>query len=1399
MKRAKISVALDIGSSSIKALAFDEAGNIAARQHQPILGQLSRSIKQLLLSLASRYGKEELSLVALTGSNSESYGRLVGLKPVPEIIACYWGARRLVPNAGALLEIGAEQAKFLRLRPSGYGPGSLIEDISTNSLCSAGTGSFLTQEAHRLGLTLEELGRRALLSRRRLTVAGRCAVFAKTDLVHQHQNGVPLDDLAHALCRMIVQNACTGLIREGSFRRPLVLLGGVAANAGIQEILREILGLQGESLIVPADHQYGNAWGAYLVARKEERTLSCSLGRALEKTDVLFPQTRTSSRLLMPLSDGREDGVETPHIPVPPTVLSDDLFLGIDIGSTTTNLVCLGSSAQILFECSVQTKGQALSAVFSALDQMKEQGGIPAPRGVGVTGSGRRLIAEIIGADLVVNEISAHAAGCVHYYPETDTVFDIGGQDSKYISLRDGAVAAFEMNKTCSAGTGSFLEEMAALLGLDIKREFAKAALSSLHPADLGERCTVFMASEIMRRLQEGCPRADLAAGLSYSVARNYLARVVGRQKISDRISFQGGVASNLSVVRALENLLQKPVRVHKHNEIAGALGAALLCQKEKKTVSRFRGFQSLKPGSVKMHSFECGKCNNRCSIFCAAGTAGTRFFSGGICDRYETKRAYQIGEAAKQPDTFAIRETALIERARQTLFSGNGQPLGVPRALLFHELMPFWLAFFNELQVPYKISEPTSGKTLQKGAAVNPVSPCLPLKIAFGHCRELADRGVERIFVPSIANLGFCTKPERLSHVCSAIQAWPFLTRALFPVKTSFLTPVLRFATPHVFRQDMVAFGHELGFDRKETLAALESGLAAQEEYYARLEDEGRSLLSGLRPPQIPLQFLSRPYLIYDSQVQLRMRRILSDLGVVPFLMEMMPGQPQGCKELDGMYWYFGKRFVQAARRMKETAPMPVVHLSAFGCGADSFLVHSLRRELRGRPLLELEIDEHMDFSGLQTRLEAFLSSLTRPALRPARPSAPPALPPRDWHPDLRGKTLLIPQMSDHAFAFAGAFRSCGINARVLPLPDEEAIFLGRQAMSGQECLPCAFVTGDMLKCLKSHDIKVAQPALFMISGDGPCRLGQYPYLMRQVLDDHGHQDIPLFNASQDQTFYDQLGIVSSVFKRRAWQGSIAVDLLFRKWRECRPYADDRADLDETYQRELQRLCRCVEQRTSLSRALSLSFDHLEEMLRQPSGPRPKVAVLGENYVRCNAAANGRIADALEEHGMEVLFPSLYEWIYYTNWTARLHCFYERQPSRSIRLWLTDVVQHRDERVISRYVKRRLRNNREPSIRKMFRLAGKYIPRTFEGETIIAIARTIDFYQQGASGVVHVVPLGCIAGTIVEALSKRISQDLGGFPVTTIRFDGRSSAVPQSQLEAFLVQMQSWKENHRP
>jgi predicted CoA-substrate-specific enzyme activase len=1372
---------------SVKAAIFDDSGEIVQLSSKRIEGNLPDCLKHILNDLNQTYQSDECYIAAVTGSGISNLANLMDIEPVNEITAACTGALHLVPTAGSILSVGGTRACFIRLMDDPARGRRIIRDSFQNSRCFSGSGIFVEQEASRFNMTPDELIELALKSSHPPIISGRCTVFAKTDITHKHQDGVQLTDIAGAICQMIARNIVGELIKRTAFDVPVVFIGGVAQNKAIYKLLRRNLNLDKGSLIVPSHYLYANAIGSYRYSVSKRQPKTYYLKDAIELINDLYRFNTRTTKPLKPLEQRRgSDVCSRNSVSVPPK--SADYLLGIDIGSTNTKVVCIDRSGEVLESYSTPTKGQPLEAVRESFNRMviTRNGALPAA--VGVTGSGRKYISNILRADTAVNEITAHAEAGISFYPDIDTIIDIGGQDSKFIRIKDGYVTNFEMNKVCSAGTGSFLEETSSFLGLDVRTEFAGQAFKARAPLDLGDRCTVFISSELTQRQNEGYRTPDIAAGLAYSVINNYFSRVVGRHKIGRNISFQGGVAGNRAVVAALERMLNQHVFVHPYYEIAGAVGAAIIAGRETRKPSRFAGYASVKSVKPNHKSFLCHKCGNSCSVNYIQTVDHRRLYSGGVCDRYDEGN---INQAADLASPTAVRLQLLERHSQKGDNDIDGDTVGLPLAMHFTELLPFWTTFLKELGAKFAVSPPTTREILQIGSEISPSSSCLPLKIAYGHCLHLHQLGVRKLLVPSISNISFNTKTERLNHICPAAQAWPYTAASLLPKDIAIIDPTVRMALPHKFKSDMIALGKSMGYRRKEISRALSVALDTQNNMYFALRSEGERIMHNSDPDKTCAIIFARPYTFSDYQIISRLQPILNDLNVAGIPFDMLSTAPLYSHELDGMYWYFGKRYLQAARRMKSLRKPIGIFISTYGCGTDTLLIHLLRDAMGDIPFLELEIDQHCDFTGLRTRLEAFFYSLGKNK----QFNVNPVKRRKDSPLNLNGRRILIPQMSDHAFACASALKSFGYEAEVMPLTGEKAMRFGKNAVNGGECLPCTMLAGDMLNTLRNNDGQ-KPPVFFMISGDGPCRLGQYTYLLRKILDEKGYADISIIDMSQDISFYNKLDIVSSEFKKRLWKGSVAIDLLNACFRRLRPTADNKNALDQAYMEAVNNVSDCVNNNKKLTRQLQLAFAEFDRFENANGQPEATVAIVGENYIRCNPAANQQLIDKLERKNAAVYLPNLTEWIYYTNWTARLHCLYEKKYSRFCRLFLVSLFQKLYSNQLHRAVKSRLPDLKEPEVKRIFELASAYVPPAFEGETIISVGRTIDYFLKGIDGVIQVSPFGCLAGTIYETLSQRLSDDLHGLPILNLQFDGRKDDLREEELESFLILSRNWKKH---
>ncbi|MBN2575954.1 MAG: CoA protein activase, partial [Deltaproteobacteria bacterium] len=671
---------LDVGSVAAKGLILDTHGRVRGRASAALAGDASAAMLQVLRKLLPELARPVL--VGVTGGGKGILDGLPGAVCENDLVATTRAVGVLLPAVRGIIEIGGQQSKWIRL-----GPGGQMESFALNDQCAAGSGAFLEQQAGRLRLDIRELCAMAASAERAASIAGRCAVFAKSDMIHLQQKGTPMPEIAYGLCVALVRNYRATLLRGSELARPCVLLGGGALNPGLVRAAREVLGLSGEDLLETPEPQFLGAYGVALAATERGSAVAAAaILRIVERRAAGMEEIGMS---LQPLPVIAADAR-----PVPETRGDREVraYLGVDVGSVSTDLCLLSPNGEVLDGIYLRTRGDPVGVLREGLDILRERtGGNLQVLGTGTTGSGRHLAGMLLAADVVKNEITCQLLGARHVLPEVDTILEIGGQDSKYVSVRDGRISDFVMNKICAAGTGSFLEEQGESLGVSILDEFADRALRGTAPTDLGSQCTVFMESEVVRARQRRTPLPDILAGLAYSVARNYLERVVAGRPIGSRVVFQGGVASNRAVVAAFEALLGRPITVHPQNRLSGAIGAALAARDViAGRPSSFRGLAAVE--SAQVDRFECRKCANRCQVGRVHAGGGVACF-GDICERYSVRDGSAV--TSGQPDL--VRE---VEERLESYAGGEPRTgtAGIPRSSMMYDLFPFWATFLRRL-----------------------------------------------------------------------------------------------------------------------------------------------------------------------------------------------------------------------------------------------------------------------------------------------------------------------------------------------------------------------------------------------------------------------------------------------------------------------------------------------------------------------------------------------------------------------------------------------------------------------------------------------------------------------------------------------------------------------------
>ncbi|MCL4401948.1 MAG: acyl-CoA dehydratase activase [Acidobacteria bacterium] len=999
-----INIGLDIGAISVKLAALGRvedrgalqtlcAGNPSFRlgewtapegkqlplvlsDYRRIQGSPIQSTYDLLQDLYDHVPESLIEGIRVTGSGGRAIARILGLYFENEFKAIARMMGGFYPQVKTVFEIGGESSKYLRLEDGN------IVDYDRSSECAAGTGSFLDQQAVRMRYSVEEVGKLVCTATCAARIAGRCSVFAKSDMIHAQQKGYAPEEILRGLCDAVARNFKSSIVKGRKPEPPVVLIGAVALNEGVTNAVREAFGLGPEGLFVPEQHSWCGAIGAAILEANETRKRTFFEIHRLAQHEVeertLDTQPLSMSNVVLLRDRVAQYFPPAGDDPIP-------AYLGLDIGSVSTNVVVIDDMGAVIHDVYLRTAGRPIEAVQEGLSEVKRLWGDRLEiRGVGTTGSGRELIAEFAGADVVNDEITAHKTGAWHISTTlggepVDTIFEIGGQDSKFISIENGVVVDFAMNEACAAGTGSFLEEQAEKLGISIKGEFARLALSAPAPTRLGERCTVFMERDVTGWLHKAESVPNILAGLAYSIALNYLNRVVRGRRIGNVIYFQGGTAYNDAVTAAFADILGKKITVPPYNGVMGAIGMALIARQWHQATggkTRFRGYD-LHNLKMSTRDFVCKACSNLCDIK-EFTIEGLKSYWGDKCsDKFRKPSA--TGRKPVIDDLFALREKLVAECNQGTAKSGF--KIGLLNAMSTFERYPFWHRYLTELGLTCVLSPATDPRIASAGVEMAVAQPCFPVQLAHGHALALFEEAkVDYVLVPNIIDSETAEGDDSASHYCPWNQTLPFVLRTaprLERYAAQFLIPTLHFQLgPERIKQALAETVRKLGVSRRESDRAVDAAYAAQREFSRKLAEAGARALSTLEETGEPgLILVGRGYNIYDRNVNCDIPRKLRHrygANVIPLDFVASGREAAGS---EGMYWVSGRRILEAARLAASRPNLHLVYISNFKCGPDSYIKH-FTRDAAGAPLLVLQFDGHGNDAGYMTRCEAYLDS---------------------------------------------------------------------------------------------------------------------------------------------------------------------------------------------------------------------------------------------------------------------------------------------------------------------------------------------------------------------------------------------------------------------------------------
>jgi predicted CoA-substrate-specific enzyme activase len=1278
---------------------------------------------------------------------------------------------------GQIIDIGASSLTLYTIKDG------KIVDIAQNTLCAAGTGLFLEEQAERLDMDLEKQGE--LDIDEPPLIASRCTVFAKSDLIHHQQEGRSKNEMWSGLCRSLVVSAVNTLFRGEEPRGKIIICGGVSLN---MEVLRWLKVVYPEvEWIIPSHSEALIAKGAAMTPGKPIGHLNRSIIRAKKKFKRMPALTLHKSHY--------------PHMPEPVIDANDleirihgniaeanEIILGMDIGSTSTKLAVLDAEThEPLLDIYGKTAGDPVGAakkIFSSFYHITGEKDYSI-EAFGTTGSGRKLVGKIFAGDHIVNEISAHARGTAHFFPEVETIFEIGGQDAKYIRLQNGYALDANMNYVCAAGTGSFVEEQARKLGFKVQD--IGDITAGIAPPVTSDRCTVFMEQDLRALLKEGFSKEEALASVLYSVIQNYLNRVVGNRFINEKkIYFQGATARNKGLVAALENLLEVEVAVSPFCHLMGAIGAALMAQEYVQqhytpdTGSVFVGRASIQL-QIASRTEICQLCRNFCRInyIKRLGSAGESSFSWG----YQCGRDPEEKVRREIPEYNLFKERQKAYQLRNKIKGNEKGHITLIHALTDYTFQPLWIRFFNHLGYRVSISGLTDSRVKKHSSKIASADFCFPVKIALGHMVKALEQSQPHshpnhyVFFPHM----IAHQPDlRTAHsfFCPYVQSGPSIVRATLArneIKAhNLLSPVvdLRQTARDTAEILFNTLRERLNLKKRDVITAFKNAFDEWKGLYKRLEEKGREFFEEIKNTEQPVFLLvGRPYNLHDRGLNLGIPEKIAAMGypVIPIDMLILDTAALSESNYHNIFWKYGQRIMAAVRLAGKYRNVFPIYLSNFNCGPDSFLLTFAEDELNGKPMLILELDEHDSDGGYLTRIEAFIN-VVEAFMKKESPKPKPGIPhiyTADRQPNLNGTVWMPPIHYSGSRLFSASFRGFGFDCRNLEPEDKEALVLGKKYLRGGECLPMTLTLGSFLKQINKEN-SGRHHILFMPTTEGPCRFGQYNLLDRIVFHRLGLDNVDILSPSSVNTYQG----LPEQLRRQLMHAATAADVLFKMRSKVRPYERTRGGADELFEKSLKQLECILEKRERPLKAvkdIAAKFANIDTI----KDKKPLVGIVGEIYVRCNSFSNGNLVDIIEANEGEAWLSPTHEWVLYI---AYMNSFAAKKRNGGFLKRGGSMVSNfylfKTERSYYQAALAMLHDRLEPHIKHVVGAGAEYLPEEFEGEAMLTIGRAVLFAREGASMVINAAPFGCMPGTLSSSILLDIKEKFN-IPFLSLFYDG--------------------------
>ena len=1249
---------IDIGSTTVKLVLTEDSGDIIYSRYERHMSDVFEKVRELIQDLYDKYGDITLRPV-ITGSGGLSLATVLGIPFEQEVIACSRAVETLIPETDVAIELGGEDAKITFY-------GATIEQ-RMNGTCAGGTGAFIDQMAILLNTDAGGLNEAAKSHKMIYPIAARCGVFAKTDIQPLINDGASVPDLAASIFQAVVNQTISGLACGHTIRGKVAFLGGpLSFLSELRERFIETLELKDDDVIFPEDSRYFVAIGAAMLAEKSDEI---SLEALTDKLNNADQSQLSDTKHIEPLFASREEYDRFLARHGQHTIRRKDIkkarnevYLGIDAGSTTTKATLIDKDNNLLYSFYRSNEGNPIEAVKTMLKELYSQ--LPENAFIAntcVTGYGEGLIKAAFKADMGEIETMAHYRAAEAFLPGVDFILDIGGQDMKCMKIKDGAIYNIMLNEACSSGCGSFLETYAKSVNLDT-RAFAKEALFAENPVDLGTRCTVFMNSKVKQAQKEGATIGDISAGLSYSVIKNALYKVIklrNPDEAGDKIVVQGGTFMNDAVLRSIEKIIGRDVVRPDIAGLMGAYGCALIAKENyiEDTESSILSREALDDFTVEHTNGRCKGCENRCILTINRFHDGSKFVTGNRCE----KGAGGERSSNDIPDLYDYKFKRLFGYKPLSDFDAERGTIGIPRVLNMYEDYPFWFTFFSALKFRVVLSPASTKKIYEMGMeTISSDTACYPAKLVHGHIKWLTEQGVKWIFYPCINYERNEDEGAPNHYNCPIVATYPEVIAN--NMDDVFEEYGVRFTHPFLPYDNDLRLAHELSeilkpyhIEKDEIMKAVTKARKEQNAFKDDIRKQGEYALRYARANHKKCVVLSgRPYHV-DPEINHGINKLINSFDLVVLTEDSvahMGKLERPLRVLD--QWVYHSRLYKAADFAGRCDDVEIIQLNSFGCGLDAVTTDQVEEICRAHNKLYtvLKIDEGSNLGAIKIRIRSLKAAMEARDKNDIH--VVPEIEPYErllFTEEMRENyTILVPQMSPIHFTYLeAAMRSCGYNAVLLPDVDKNSVEEGLRYINNDACYPTIVTLGQIISALKSGEYDLNKTAVFMSQTGGGCRASNYVALLRKALKDLDMEQVPVvsFNTvglekNPGFKITPQMGLKLAV-------GVVYGDLIMRVLYATRPYekvpGTCQAILDKWHDRIIDNTIHF--NRRVFAKNLKGIVEDFDKVVRTGE-IKPKVGVVGEILVKYHPNANNDIVGIIEQEGGEAVVLDMLDFFLY-------------------------------------------------------------------------------------------------------------------------------------------------------